>query len=46
MDNKLFIGVLSAAIIGLLSWNMKTTYDLVLKVQRLEIILLEDALKK
>lgn len=46
MDNKLLIGVISSAIIGLLSWNMKTTYDLVLKVQRLEIILLNDAMTK
>jgi hypothetical protein len=46
MDNKALVGVLFAALIGLLSWNIKTTHELTLQVQRLEIILLDDAFTK
>lgn len=46
MDNKALVGVLFAALIGLLGWNIKTTHDLTLQVQRLEIILLNDAFAK
>lgn len=46
MDNKALVGVLFAALIGLLGWNIKTTHDLTLQVQRLEIILLDDAFSK
>ena len=46
MDNKALAGVLAASLIALLGWNIKTTNDLQLQVQRLEIILLDDALAK
>lgn len=46
MDVKAIMSVLFAAIIGLIGWNIKTTNELQLAVQRLEIILLDDALQK
>ena len=46
MDNKALAGVLAASLIALLGWNIKTTNDLQLQVQRLEIILLDDAFAK
>lgn len=46
MDNKALAGVFAAALIALLGWNIKTTNDLQLQVQRLEIILLNDAFVK
>ncbi len=46
MDNKALVGVLFAALISLLGWNIKTTHDLTLQVQKLEIILLDDAFAK
>mgnify|MGYP001010925966 CR=1 FL=1 len=46
MDTKAIISVLFAAVIGLVGWNIKTTNELQLSVQRLEIILLDDALAK
>lgn len=46
MDNKALAGVFAAALIALLGWNIKTTNDLQLQVQRLEIILLDDAFAK
>ena len=46
MDNKALITVLMASMIGLLGWNIKTTNELQLQVQRLEIILLDDAFSK
>ena len=46
MDNKALVSVLFAAIVGLIGWNINTTNQLQLQVQRLEIILLDDALIK
>lgn len=46
MDVKMVMSILFAAIIGLIGWNIKTTNELQLAVQRLEIILLDDALQK
>jgi len=46
MDNKAFISILFAALLGILGWNIKTTNDLQLAVQKLEIILLNDAFAK
>lgn len=46
MESKIVIGLMASALIGLLTWNLKTTFDLVMQVQRLEIILLDDALLK
>lgn len=46
MDNKAMVGLLFAALIGLLGWNISTTHELTLQVQRLEIILLNDAMLK
>jgi hypothetical protein len=46
MDQKAVISVLFAAIMGLIGWNIKTTNELQLRVQRLEIILLNDAFIK
>jgi len=46
MDSKALVGVLFAALIGLLGWNIKTTHQLTLQVQKLEIILLNDAFAK
>ena len=46
MDTKAIISVLFAAVMGLLGWNIKTTNELQLQVQRLEIILLNDAMIK
>lgn len=45
MDNKALIGVLFAALLALLGWNIATTHGLTLQVQKLEIILLNDAFK-
>jgi len=46
MDNKAVVGTLFAALLALLGWNIKTTHDLTLQVQKLEIILLNDAFAK
>ena len=46
MDQKAIISVLFAATVGLIGWNIKTTNELQLQVQRLEIILLDDAFAK
>jgi hypothetical protein len=46
MDNKAVISILFAALLGILGWNIKTTNDLQLAVQKLEIILLNDAFVK
>ena len=46
MDQKAIISVLFAAVIGLIGWNIKTTNELQLAVQRLEILLLSDGLTK
>lgn len=44
MDQKAIFSVLFASIIGLIGWNIKTTNELQLAVQRLEIILLDGAM--
>ena len=44
--NKLLLSVATAIIVAALSWQAKTTLELKLSVQRLEIILLDDALTK
>jgi len=46
VDQKAIASVLFAAVIGLIGWNIKTTNELQLAVQRLEIILLSDAIEK
>jgi hypothetical protein len=43
MDSKLLVGVMASAILALVGWNIKTTNELQLAVQKLEIILLSDA---
>lgn len=42
----MIVSVLFAAVVGLIGWNIKTTHDLTLQVQKLEIILLNDAFAK
>lgn len=44
--NKLLIGALLSAAMAVLSWVANTTLELKMSVQRLEIILLDDAKKK
>ena len=46
MDSKTLVSVLIAAVIALVGWNIKTTHELTLAVQKLEIILLNDAFAK
>ena len=46
MDQKAIISILFAAVMSLIAWNIKTTSELQLAVQRLEIILLNDAMLK
>lgn len=46
METKIIVGALASALLALVGWNISTTHDLTLAVQRLEIILLEDALTK
>jgi hypothetical protein len=46
MDSKAMMGVMLAALLGLLGWNISTTHELTLQVQKLEIILLNDAFSK
>jgi hypothetical protein len=46
MESKALAGILMAAVIGLIGWNIKTTHELTLQVQKLEIILLNDAFTK
>jgi hypothetical protein len=43
MDGKAIMGALFAALLALLGWNISTTHELTLQVQKLEIILLNDA---
>ena len=43
MDSKAMMGVLFAALLALLGWNISMTHELTLQVQKLEIILLSDA---
>ena len=46
MDSKTLVSVMIAAMIALVGWNIKTTHELTLAVQKLEIILLNDAFVK
>lgn len=46
MDTKTLVSVMIAAMIALVGWNIKTTHELTLAVQKLEIILLNDAFAK
>jgi hypothetical protein len=43
METKMVVGVLASAILALIGWNIKTTHELTLSVQKLEIILQHDA---
>jgi len=46
MDQKAIMSVLFAAVVALIGWNIKTTHELTLQVQKLEVILLNDAFAK
>ena len=46
MDSKLLVGVMASALLALIGWNIKTTNDLQLSVQKLEFILQHDAFSK
>jgi hypothetical protein len=46
MDQKAIISVLFAAVVALIGWSIKTTHELTLQVQKLEVILLNDAFTK
>mgnify|MGYP000615436821 CR=1 FL=1 len=46
MDQKVIAGMFAAAVMGILTWMANTTLDLKMSVQRLEIILLDDAMTK
>ena len=46
MESRVVFAALVSVIVALLSWNIKTTNELQLQVQRLEIILLDDAFSK
>lgn len=46
MDQKAIISVLFAAVVTLIGWNISTTHELTLQVQKLEVILLNDAFAK
>jgi len=46
MDQKAMISVLFAAVVALIGWNISTTHELTLQVQKLEVILLNDAFTK
>ena len=46
MDQKAIISVLFAAVVTLIGWNISTTHELTLQVQKLEVILLNDAFTK
>ena len=46
MDPKAIISVLFAAIVALIGWNIQTTYELSIKIAKLEYLLLQDALVK
>ena len=42
MENKLILGITASIIIGLMSWNLKTTYSMsgeIIKLQQGQIIL-------
>lgn len=46
MDQKVVAGMFAAVVMGVLTWVANTTLELKLAVQRLEIILLDDSLRK
>lgn len=46
MDQKVIAGMFAAAAMAILTWMANTTLELKMSVQRLEIILLDDALSK
>ena len=46
MDQKAIMSVLFAAVVALIGWNISTTHELTLQVQKLEVILLNDAFTK
>jgi len=46
MESKVIIGVMASAFLALLGWNISTTHQLTLQVQKLEIILQHDAFTK
>lgn len=46
MENRVIMGALVAAVMAVLSWVTNSTLELKLAVQRLEIILLDDAMRK
>lgn len=46
MESKMILGGLFTALLALLGWNISTTHELTLQVQKLEIILLDDAFQK
>jgi len=46
MDQKAIVSVLFAAVVALIGWNISTTHELTLQVQKLEVILLNDAFAK
>jgi|DEB0MinimDraft_4_1074332.scaffolds.fasta_scaffold02742_6 hypothetical protein len=46
MDQKVLAGMFAAVVMAVLSWMANTTMELKMAVQRLEIILLDDALTK
>lgn len=46
MDTKVIAGMFVAAAMAILSWMANTTLELKLSVQRLEIIMQQDAMTK
>jgi len=46
MDTKVIAGMFVAAAMAILSWMANTTLELKLSVQRLEIIMQQDAITK
>lgn len=46
MDQKVIAGMFAAAVMAMMTWVANTTLELKLSVQRLEIILLDDAMTK
>ena len=44
MDSKIIIGILASVLIGLMSWNLKTTYNMsgdIIKLQQGQVVLSE-----
>lgn len=46
MDQRVIAGMFAAAAMAVLTWMANTTLELKMSVQRLEIILLDDAMSK